>query len=109
MATSKRSRTRSATACPALRPPGRDAAATIADVVADLTTKQARLSALIDAADDDDTGNLAKLFSIYSQTASRIGRLLRDQRALSGEAADGISGAIAQALDELSSELGTPL
>ena len=109
MATSKRSRTRSATACPALRPlAARDPAATIADVVADLSAKQVRLSDLIDAA-DDDTANLAKLFSIYSQTASRIGRLLRDQRALSGQAADGIAGAIAQALDELSSELGTPL
>ncbi len=35
---------------------------------------------------------------------SRLGRLLRDRRALSGDAADGISDAIAKALDELGSE-----
>jgi hypothetical protein len=45
------------------------------------------------------------LLRIHGQNASRLGRLLRDRRALSGEAADGISGAIAQALDELHSEL----
>ena len=39
----------------------------------------------------------------------RVARLLRDQRALSGAAADGIAGAIATALDELTSELGVKL
>jgi hypothetical protein len=38
-----------------------------------------------------------------------IARLLRDKRALSGKAADGISGAIAQALDEMGTEYGLPL
>lgn len=38
-----------------------------------------------------------------------IARLLRSQRALSGEAADGIVGAMAQALDELSNEWGVNL
>lgn len=43
-------------------------------------------------------------------TGSRtVARLLRDQRALSGAAADGIAGAIAQALDELATELGIAL
>ena len=50
-----------------------------------------------------------QLFALHGLNASRLGRLLRDQRALSGEAADGIAGAIAQALDELSSELGAEL
>jgi hypothetical protein len=50
---------------------------------------------------------LGHLLRIHGQNASRLGRLLRDRRALSGDAADGISGAIAQALDELHSELGT--
>jgi hypothetical protein len=112
MATSKRSRTRSTTSGAPLRPPfpaGYDPAATIADILADLTDKQARLTELIDAADPSDVHTLIKLFSLYSQNASRMGRLLRDQRALSGAAADGIAGAIAQALDELSNELGTPL
>jgi hypothetical protein len=52
---------------------------------------------------------LAHLLKIHGQNASRLGRLLRDRRALSGDAADGISGAIAQALEELSTELGTQL
>jgi hypothetical protein len=51
----------------------------------------------------------AVLLSLYGQLVSRLGRLMRDHRALSGEAADGIAGAIAQALDELSTELGTDL
>ena len=54
-------------------------------------------------------GELAHVLRLHGQNASRLGRLLRDRRALSGEAADGISGAVAQALDELSSELGTQL
>jgi hypothetical protein len=52
---------------------------------------------------------LIHLLRIHGQNASRLGRLLRDRRALSGEAADGISAAIAQALDELHSELGTEI
>jgi hypothetical protein len=51
----------------------------------------------------------AVLLSLYGQLVSRLGRLMRDQRALSGQAADSIAGALAQALDELSTELGTDL
>jgi hypothetical protein len=122
MATSKRARTRSTTPGAGLRPPsdppsaaakgaapGQDPAATIAEILADLTRNQARLTELIDAADPDDVPTLIRLFSVYSQNATRMGRLLRDQRALSGAAADGLAGAIAQALDELSSELGREL
>lgn len=87
---------------------------TIADVIGDLAAKQQALSDHIDdhLADTDivpNLVNLVKLFALHGQNASRLGRLLRDQRALSGEAADGIAGAIAQALDELSTELGTDL
>jgi hypothetical protein len=81
----------------------------IDDVVADLAKKQSRLSAILDSTDPEDLTTFTKLFALHAQIASRMGRLLRDQRALSGAAADGIAGAIAQALDELSSELGTPL
>jgi hypothetical protein len=49
----------------------------------------------------------AHLLEIHGQNASRLGRLLRDRRALSGDAADGISGAIAQALEQLSTVIGT--
>ena len=105
MATSRRSRTRSATAGVTLHPPAPSAAA-IDDILADLKEKQAQINALIAATDPDDTPTIIRLFGLYGQTASRMGRLLRDQRALSGQAADGIAGAIAQALDELGNELG---
>jgi hypothetical protein len=87
---------------------------TIDLVIHDLASKQQKLSDYIEAyteADHKDLSvrDLARLFQIHGQNASRIGRLLRDQRALSGEATDGIAGAIAQALDELATELGTDL
>lgn len=81
-------------------------------VIADLAAKQAALSIYLDehlTDPDTDIPALSGLFQIHAQTASRLGRLLRDRRALSGEASDGISGAIAQALDELATELQTDL
>lgn len=79
-------------------------------VIADLAAKQHALSDYIDAhLTECDLAALIHLFAIHGQNASRLGRLLRDQRALSGAAADGIAGAIAQALDELSNELGVIL
>lgn len=86
-------------------------AGSIQAVIADLAAKQQALSDYIDRciADDTPIEALAHLLALHGQNASRLGRLLRDHRALSGEAADGIAGAIAQALDELSNELGAPL
>ncbi|MGC9349112.1 MAG: hypothetical protein ACP5JG_13285 [Anaerolineae bacterium] len=82
----------------------------IEDVVADLAEKQRLVSEYIEEqAADMEVDQLAHLLALHARTASRLGRLLRDQRALSGDAADGIAGAIAQALDELSTELGTDL
>ncbi|MCC6192203.1 MAG: hypothetical protein IT318_24495 [Anaerolineales bacterium] len=52
---------------------------------------------------------LVKVAEALAAGTGRVARLLRDKRALSGEAADGIAGAIAAALDELSSELGVEL
>jgi len=83
------------------------------DAIIDMLYKrQIRIDALIDDVAEDDGASireLACLLRIHGQNASRLGRLLRDRRALTGHAAQGISGAIAQALDELGSELGTPL
>jgi len=86
-------------------------APTIDEVIADLAAKQVQLSAFIDAcvAEGRDLLALVRLFALHGQNASRLGRLLRDQRALSGEAADGVRGAIAQALDELGEALETEL
>ncbi len=80
---------------------------TVDEAIAGLVDKMSRLDELID--DQPLSPLLVELFQIYTQASSRLSRLLRDRRALSGEAADGMAGAIAQALDELSVELGTPL
>ena len=47
-----------------------------------------------------------QVLELYSRNASRLGRLLRDQRALDGQAGDGYSRALERALDELRDELG---
>ena len=52
---------------------------------------------------------LVKVAEALTRGTGRVARLLRDQRALSGAAADGISGAIATTLDEISTELGVKL
>ena len=51
----------------------------------------------------------ARLARLALEGGRTIGRLLRDKRALSGEAADGLAGAISQAIDELSVEWGIDL
>jgi hypothetical protein len=82
-------------------------------VVEDTLTMQGHLSALIEA--QIGQGNLeellqmAQLLTLHGQNAARIGRLLRDQRALSGDSADGLLEAIGKALDEISTELGVKL
>jgi plasmid maintenance system antidote protein VapI len=91
--------------------PASDAEA-IASIIRDLAAKQQRLSALIDSHLNDEsltTADLARLLALHGLNASRLGRLLRDKRALSGDAADGLAGAIGQVLDELSSEWGVDL
>jgi hypothetical protein len=76
-------------------------------IVCDLLAKQERLSGRIDEYLADGSlpvSDLARLLAIHSQNASRLGRLLRDKRALSDRAADAMSEAIDRALDELSAE-----
>lgn len=91
-------------------PERRPLLATIDDLVADALDKHSRLSAYIERhAEEMDTANLVRLFALHGQNASRLGRLLRDKRALSGESADGLVGAIGKALDEISTELGVKL
>ena len=46
----------------------------------------------------------ARYIALALQATRTIARLLRDNRAISGEAADGLCGAIGQALDELSTQ-----
>jgi hypothetical protein len=78
--------------------------------IRDLDKKIRDLSTYIDnLSEKEKKENYAGLLTLYGQLLSRLGRLMRDQRAISGEAADGIPGAIAQALDELSTHLGVDL
>lgn len=56
-----------------------------------------------------DADGVIALSSALFAGAGRVAALLKTQRAISGEAADGIAGAIAQALDELSIEWGATL
>jgi hypothetical protein len=88
---------------------GRDpTAVTIDDAIAGLVDKMQRLDDLIaDRQGDGDA--LLRVYEVYAQASSRLSRLLRDRRALSGEAADGFAGAIGQVLDELATELKTEL
>ncbi len=84
---------------------------TIEGIVADLADRQALLTAYLEQvlADDGNIGEVAKVFALHGQNASRLGRLLRDKRALSGESADSLLEAIGKALDEISTELGIEL
>ena len=66
-----------------------------------------RLVALLTNGNRPD--EMVRIASLALQATRTIARLLRDKRALSGEAADGIAGAIGQALDELGSEWGLDL
>jgi hypothetical protein len=81
---------------------------TIGAIIANLYQRQIQLDHYIDhVLPTASIEEISHLLRIHGQNASRLGRLLRDRRALSGESSDGISGAIAQALDELGTELGT--
>lgn len=85
---------------------------TIEDVIRDMLEWQSQFTALIEErvlSEGIAVSELAKLLAVHGQNASRIGQLLRDQRALSGEAMDGLLAALATALDELGTELGTKL
>jgi hypothetical protein len=62
-----------------------------------------------EAGDELPLAELVRVAEALTRGAGRVARLLRDRRALSGEAADGITGAIAQVLDELSTETGRAL
>lgn len=68
-----------------------------------------RALAALSAPTDETTFALAdfgRLAAVVFAGASTVARLLRARRALSGDAADGIAGAFAQALDELHTDWG---
>jgi len=68
-----------------------------------------RVLSLLDTEYTSSTLDYVRVLREALNAVRTIARLLRDNRALSGKAADGISGAIAQALDELGTQWGYPL
>jgi hypothetical protein len=96
---------------PATQPtPGIDTTATIEAVIADALQRLRQLGAYIDAHQDAlSTAELARLLAVHGENAARLGRLLRDARALSGAAGDGLLDAIGKALDEIATQLGVEL
>lgn len=79
----------------------------IDDVVGDLMAKQEQLSAyIVERSEDIDSEEFVKLLALSAQNASRLGRLMRDQRALSGDTADGLLQALNRLKDEVN-EAGT--
>ena len=90
----------------------------IEDAIAGLVDKMRRMDNYLQAADltssteggvQVTTQELLWVFKLYAQACSRLGKLLCDRRSLTPDAADPISDAIEQALDELSGELGVKL
>ncbi len=53
--------------------------------------------------------NPSKSLALITRAVGQLTRSLKARRALSGEAADGLAGAIAAALDEIGNELGLDL
>ncbi|HSM57443.1 MAG TPA: hypothetical protein VK879_14930 [Candidatus Sulfomarinibacteraceae bacterium] len=68
-----------------------------------------RLLSVLQDEDELSVRELTRVASMVFNGSRVVAHLLRDERALSGEAADGIAGAIGHALDELATEWGLEL
>jgi len=77
--------------------------AALADEIALQRVLNNRLLAAMAQAKTDDLLRIAHLLTV---STGRIARLLRDQRALSGEAADGLLQALQKGAEEILTELG---
>lgn len=90
--------------------PPADPSATMDALIADALRRLQQLGAYIDAHQDElATAELARLLAVHGENTARLGRLLRDARALSGAAADGLLDAVGKALDEIATQLGVNL
>ena len=63
-----------------------------------------RLACLLNEIEHLNIDDATTLANALFRGTGRVAALLKTERAISGDAADGIAGAIAQALDELSTE-----
>lgn len=83
---------------------------TLPEIVADLYQKQKDLTAYIQSLDGDASGLKLAAFNLYSQNASRLGRLVRMTSDMGGAGnVQKLQDAVNEALDILTNELGRPL
>jgi hypothetical protein len=54
----------------------------------------------------EDLGDYERLFALFAQSTNRLGRLLRDQKALTGKAIDDVLENLAIAAENLSTAMG---
>ncbi len=76
----------------------------IADAVEDLERRLSMLANYLDRVEDPEA--MMSALALYGQMVSRYGRLLRDRKALSGEAADSVLENLAIAAENLGAQLG---
>lgn len=62
----------------------------------------------LEGAGEPDAALQVKVAAALTSGTGRVARLLRDERALTGQAGDGLAAAVAHALNELTTELGAP-
>lgn len=83
-----------------------DCNATLGDETASNRIMLQHLLIYLQQTDDISMPEVVKIAALVFRGARAVTTVLRDEKALSGEAADGIAGAVGRALDELSMELG---
>jgi hypothetical protein len=95
---------------PGVPPAGDKPLPTINSVIRDLAERQRLLSDYIEGKQGElSSGEIARLLGLHGQNAARLGRLLRDRRALAGESTDAIVEAIEKALDKLAADWGVEI
>lgn len=85
---------------------------TIDDVLLDALGKQTQLSAYIEdklTSNEASPQDMANLFALHGQNASRIGRLFRDQKVLETGGIDELLDVVGDALDLLGDEVAVRL
>jgi hypothetical protein len=83
---------------------------TINSVIRDLAERQRLLTDYIESKQGElSSSEIARLLGLHGQNAARLGRLLRDRRALAGESTDAIVEAIEKALDKLAADWGVEI
>ena len=77
------------------------------DLEDEITALRVRMSRIMKQLEEElPVEEYARLTDLQVKLSSTIARLMRAQRAISGESAEGFSGAFAQAMDELANEWG---